>query len=138
MSQVIEPKTDLLPMHVLQNVKENRTSKREKKKQQIVNYIVEDLKHKPTVGKGDVASVTHACQLVENMVKKKDKIDKLELVIMVFSKIFQHLQPAEIDLIKGFVQFALDSKLVKRVSTYAQTYYFVRKVIINNFLFRDA
>lgn len=129
--------TDLLPVYTLDNVKENRTSKREKKKEQIINYIVSDLKGNPVLSKNDVASIARACQLIENMVKKKDKIDKLELVVTIFSKIFVGLQPQEIDVIKGAVQFVLDSKLIRKVTTYVKLYSYVRKVIINNCLFRD-
>lgn len=134
---VAPPITDLLPVHTLENVKENRTSKREKKKEQIINYIVSDLKGNPVLSKNDVASVARACQLIENMVKKKDKIDKLELVVTIFSKIFVGIQPHEIDVIKGIIQFVLDSKLIRKVSTYVKVYSYMRKVIINNCLFRD-
>jgi len=136
--QPVETNTELLPVHILSNVKENRTSKREKKKQQIINYIVEDLKKNPILSKNDVASVSRACQLIENMVKKKDKIDKLELVISIFSKIFMHLQPAEVDVIKNVVQFVLDSKLIHKVRMSVKVYSYVRKVVINNCLFRDV
>lgn len=132
-----ETNTELLPVHILSNVKENKTSKREKKKQQIINYVVEDLKKNPILSKNDVASVARACQLVENTVKKKDKINKLELVVLIFSKIFTHLQPAEIDIIKACVQFVLDSKLIRKVGLSVKVYSYVRKVVINNFFFRD-
>lgn len=137
MSQPIVPSTDLLPVHVIANVKENKTSKREKKKQQIITYVMKDLQDNPILSKNDVASIARACQLIENLVKKKDKIDKLELVLTIFNKIFQHLQPVEIDAIKSGVQFVLDSKLIKKVSTYRHVYSYARKVVINNCLFRD-
>ena len=133
-----ENKYDLLNVNVLENVKENKTSKREKKKEQIINYVVDDLKKNPHLNKSDVASVSRCCQLVENMVKKKDKIDKLELVVMIFNKIFQHLQPAEIDIIKNVVQFVLDSKLIHKVKMYVKVYSWVKKVVINNCLFREV
>ena len=136
MSQPAET-NELLPIHILANVKENRTSKREKKKNQIINYIVDDLKKNPILSKNDVASVSRACQLVENMVKKKDKIDKLELIVSIFNKIFMHLQPAEIEVIKSCVQFVLDSKLIHKVRLYVKVYSYVRRVVVNNCLFRD-
>jgi hypothetical protein len=137
MNPPVEPNTELLPVQTLQCVKENPTSKREKKKRQIINYIVEDLQKNPILSKNDVASVARACQLVENMVKKKDKIDKLDLVVSIFNKIFQHLQPAEIDVIKACVQFVLDSKLIHKVKLSVQVYSYLRKVVIHNCLFRD-
>ena len=135
--QPTETNTELLPVHILSNVKENRTSKRHKKKEQIINYIVNDLKQNPILSKNDVASVSRACQLIENMVKRKDKIDKMELVVSIFNKIFQHLQPSEIDVIKACVQFVLDSKLIRKVGLYVKVYSYARKVILNNFFFRD-
>lgn len=133
----VVPQTDLLPIYKLENVKENKTSKREKKKTQIVQYVVDDLKSNPNLSKNDVASVARACQLIENTVKKKDKIDKLELVIQIFTTMFQHLQPVEVDIIKAIVQFVLDSKLINKVSKFVEIYSYVRKVVINNCLFRD-
>lgn len=137
MQPEIVTNTELLPVHILSNVKENRTSKREKKKQQIINYIVEDLKKNPILSKNDVASVARTCQLIENMVKKKDKIDKMEIVVSIFNKIFQHLQPSEIDVIKACVQFVLDSKLIRKVGLSVKVYSYFRKVIFNNFFFRE-
>lgn len=54
---------------------------------------------------------------------------------MVFNKIFQHLQPAEIDIIKNVVQFVLDAKLIHKVRMSVKVYSYVRKVVINNFFF---
>jgi len=135
--QIAVPQTDLIPVYKLENVKENRTSKRAKKKNQIIQFVVDDLKGNPNLSKSDVACVSRACQLVENMVKKKDKIDKLELVILIFTQIFQHLQPVEIDAIKAIVQFVLDSKLIRKVSKFVELYSYARKVVVNNCLFQD-
>ena len=132
-----EKKTELLNVNVLENVKENKTSKREKKKQQIVDYIVDDLKQNPVLSKNDIGCITRACQLIENMVKKKDKINKLDLVIYIFNKLFTHLQPADIEFIKSCVQFVLDSKLITKVKLYVKVYSYFKKVVINNILFRQ-
>ena len=139
MSQLPPPekKTELLNVNVLENVKENKTSKREKKKQQIINYIIDDLKQNPVLSKTDIGSIARTCQLIENTVKKKDKIDKLELVIYIFNKLFTHLQPSEIDFIKSCVQFVLDSKLINKVKLYVKVYSYLKKVVINNCLFRS-
>lgn len=137
MSQPTIPATDLLPIHLLENVKDNKTSKREKKKEQLINYIVADLRGNPMLSKSDVASIARACQLIENMVKKKDKIDKLELVVTIFSKLFPALPAADIVMLKNVVQFVLDIKLIKKVSIRTQMYSYARKVFISNCLFRD-
>jgi hypothetical protein len=137
MSQPTASATDLLPMHIVENVKENPTSKREKKIEQIVNYIVTDLKGNSKLSKNNYGSISRACQLIENLVKKKDKIDKLELVVTVFGKLFPGLSATDIILIKDAVHFVLDSKLIKKVSSRKQLYSYLRKVIISNCLFRD-
>lgn len=140
MSTVEQPKTDLLPLEKLANVKENKTSKREKKKEQIIVYVVNNLKSNPSLSRNDVASVSNACQLVENIVKKKDKIDKLELVLQIFSRLFLNapLQPNEIEWFKNTVNHLLDSKQIKRIAKHIEFYSYVKKVFISNFLFRDA
>jgi len=138
MSQSEVPKTDLLPVHKLDNLKENKTSKRDRKKEQIVAFVVKDLKNNPNLSRTDFACIAQACQLIENFVKKKDKIDKFDLVVRAFCLLFPGLQPAEIEILRRLVQTVLDSKLVKKIGKHIEFYSYVKKVFISNFLFRDS
>lgn len=131
------PEYDLLNINVLQNVKENKTSKREKKKQQIIDYVINDIKKNPVLSKNNVSVIERSCQLIENNVKKKDKIDKLELLLLIFNKLFNHLQPSEIEFIKSTVEYLLDKKLISKVKLCVKVYSYLKKVVINNCLFRD-
>lgn len=137
MNQNVQPVTDLLPIHTLENVKENKTSKREKKKDQIVQYIVRDVKQIPNLCKTNIAWIQRACELIENMVKKKDKIDKWDIIVNVFHVLFPNMPPMDIDLLREMVCHLLDNKLIKKVATSVKLYSFMRKVVISNCLFRQ-
>ena len=76
MSQIVDLETDLIPLHRVENVRENKTSKREKRKAQIVNYVVKDVRKLPNLSKFSLTWIQRACDLIENIVKKKNKIDK--------------------------------------------------------------
>jgi hypothetical protein len=80
--------TDLLPMSKLTNMKENKTSKRERKKQQITNHVYNKLLGRSDLAANSVATITDVCQNVENAVRKKDKIDKIDVVIAIMCKFF--------------------------------------------------
>ena len=138
MSQTPEPVTDLLPVQTLGNIKENKSSKREKKKDQIVNYVVNDVKKIPNLNKVNLAWIQRACELIENMVKKKDKIDKWSIMVKIFNTLFAGASPTDMDVLKSHVEHMLDNKLIKKVARHIMAYSFVRKVFISNFLFRGV
>ena len=136
MSKVIVP-TDLLPIQTLSIVKDNATSKREKKKSQVIAYIVADLKMIPTISKNSITCVHRACVLIENMVRKKDKIDKFDLIVKIFTALFPAILPAEIELIREIVTHLLDNKLIFKVARSLKVYSYVKKIMVSNLLFRE-
>jgi hypothetical protein len=128
--------TDLLPMSKLTNMKENKTSKRERKKQQITNHVYNKLLGRSDLAANSVATITDVCQNVENAVRKKDKIDKIDVVIAIMCNFFP-LTAIEIEFVKKTVQFLMDNKMIKKITMQREIYCYLKKVVINNLLFRD-
>lgn len=57
------------------------------------------------------------CNLVENLVSKKDKINKQDFVVEVLNEIFT-LNDEEKDLIRKSIDFLHSNKAIKKVSFY--------------------
>lgn len=128
--------TDLIQPEVVSLVKKKHTFKRVEKIKQITNFIVKDLQKLEVIRINDIGTVQRCCELIENMVKKKDKIDKFEVICKVFT-ILCNLQQSEIPNLKNTVQFLLDSKSIRKVRFYRKIYSYARKVFVSNFLFRE-
>lgn len=127
---------DLIPEQVVVLVKKKHTYKRMEKIKQIIDYIVRDLHKSDRISSNDIGTVQRCCELIENMVKKKDKIDKFDVAVKVLT-IVCNLQAGEIPQLRNTVQFLLDSKAIKKVKLYRQIYSYARKVFVSNFLFRE-
>jgi hypothetical protein len=138
MNPPVEQDNNLLHLHTVENVKENKTSKREKKKAQIVSYIVNDIKKIPNISKTSICWIQRTCDLIENMVKKKDKIDKWLLIVKVFQLLFPNNSPADLDALKEIIQHLMDNKLIKKVTKHVKLFSYMKKVIVSNFLFRNT
>lgn len=119
------------------NVKENKAFKKERKKQQIIDSVVTDLKKNPARSKTDISCIVRCCSLIENLVKKKYKIDKFDIVIKVFTVLFGALTEVDTKQLAKSVESILDCKLIKKVGIPKEIYSYAKKVFINNFLFRD-
>ena len=72
------------------------------------------------------------CNIVENSVVKSQLIDKKQLVIDIFQRVF-NLSPVELELIKNGIEFIFNNKLIKKISykKYIKSsgYIFLRKII---------
>lgn len=91
--------------------------KRQIKIKQLIDYIVNELKGLQ-LNKLDPALCEHLCNLIENFVKKKYKIDKSDLLIQIYKALFPSnngITDADITQIKLIVQHLLDSKLIQKM-----------------------
>ena len=72
------------------------------------------------------------CNIVENSVVKSQLIDKKQLVIDIFQRVF-NLSPVELELIKNGIEFIFNNKLIKKISykKYIKSsgYIFLKKII---------
>jgi len=58
--------------------------------------------------------ILFCCKLIENLVLKKDKIDKKQLVLDVFKQLF-NLQPPELVLLDATVEFLWSNGLICKI-----------------------
>jgi len=134
---IIPTPTDLIPTHLTALVKKQHTFKKDVKLKQTVDFIVADVSQNPKRSKNDVGCIARVCTLIENIIKKKDNIDKFEVVKQVFNILFGNLTQPEIDQLKNIVQFLLDSDMISKLPYSTLITSYLKKVISNNFLFRD-
>lgn len=119
------------------NVKVNKAFKQGTLRNDIINIIVKDLQRNPDRSKTDVSCIIRCCQLIENLVKKKYKLDKFEILFRVFENLFGQLSGPEREFLQKTVQSILADKRIKKVGIPKEIYSYAKKVFIHNFLFRD-
>lgn len=128
-----EPNLNLLPMSTLDIVKRPNQFKRDVKFKQVVEYVVKDIKQNPKLNKQDNSVLIRICNLIENSIKKKDNINKFDLLVEIYRALFNDLQQVEIDVLKGNVQNLIDLKIIKKVSNKKIIYNYFADAFINYF-----
>jgi hypothetical protein len=123
--------------HKIVNVKENKAFRKQRKRKEIIDIIVNELKKNPNRSKNDVSCIIRCCDLIENLVKKKYKMDKFDILLNVFIILFGAIQGTELEVLKNAVEAVLDCKLIKKVPRYRELYSYAKNVFSHNFLFRD-
>jgi len=111
--------SSLLPVQKLEVQKPSKTVRRLLKVAQLVSYIVEQVKPLVVAGltHSDVALLHRICQIIENFVKKKDLINKFDVLVQVLNILFVNMIGVEVIAnVKKTVQSLLDSKQVKKLS----------------------
>jgi len=88
--------------------------KRNEVKQKIINRITE-LGLNEANYKFNQELLLLVCNLAEHLLKKKDNISKLEMVLMIFDSLFGITQQ-EKALLESNINFLHQSKMIKRVS----------------------
>ena len=90
------------------------------KKQQLTQDLLVHLRAKileyPATHnlKGCSEFVLYCCKIVENVVVKKQKIDKKQLVLDLFKQLF-NLQPAELQVLDSAIEFLHSNGLISKV-----------------------
>ena len=64
--------------------------------------------------KGCSEFILFCCRLIENLVLKKDKIDKKQLILDVFKQLF-NLQPPELLVLDATVEFLWSNSLICKI-----------------------
>jgi len=78
--------------------------------------------------KGCSEFLLYCCKIVENVVVKKQKIDKKELVKEVFKQLF-NLSPAELLALDSAIQFLFDNNLICKVARSKKVVRFFKKKV---------
>jgi len=76
-----------------------------------------DLRLNDAKYKNDSEFLMLVCNMIENLIFKKDKISKKEMAISIFSTLFG-LTPDEETLISNNIQFIHTNGMIKKVSYY--------------------
>ena len=67
----------------------------------------------------------YVANLVENMVRDSDKIDRDTLIIRVYKEIFPQITDDDIQTLKNNIQYLKDNKLIHKIPRYKKAgYYF--------------
>ena len=70
--------------------------------------------------------ILFCCKLIENLVQKKDKIDKKELLKDVFKQLF-NLQPPEILVLDATVEFLWSNSLICKIPLSKKSINWIKK-----------
>jgi hypothetical protein len=117
-------------------VKTQNSLRCEQKKSKIKNLIIDKVKEFENLETYKLNSefLTFICNIVENIVKKKYKINKKEIVIEVYDKIFTNITYEEKLQICKNIDFIFDNNLITKIPLFKQIFeYFktyVKKKII--------
>ena len=81
--------------------------------------ILERVKEFPNIQKyrNDIEFLLLVCNMIEHIIVKKDKIDKKELLLEVFKKLFD-IDMGEVNAISKNIDFLLQNGKIKKVSFY--------------------
>ena len=101
----------------------------------VIQFILTELQKIPDVQKfkNDLELICMAINLVENLITKKDKIDKKMIIFQVFQKIFS-LSSADQKILSDSIEFLISNKKVKKISKFSKfskyTIDFVKKKLL--------
>ena len=86
------------------------------KTNEIVSLICEKLAtFKDNKYKADPHLILHIVTCIENVVDKKDKIDKTELAVKIFTTLFDSCSQDEVRIYLTIIEFLLDRKQIKKI-----------------------
>lgn len=70
--------------------------------------------------------ILFCCKLIENLIQKKDKIDKKQLVLDVFKQLFS-LQPPELLVLDATVEFLWNNGLICKIPLSKKSINWIKK-----------
>jgi hypothetical protein len=101
----------------------------------VIQFILTELQKIPDVQKfkNDLELICMAINLVENLITKKDKIDKKMIIFNVFQKLFSLTQDDQ-KILSDAIEFLISNKKVKKISKFSKfskyTIDFVKKKLL--------
>ena len=135
MSQNTPSDTSLLSVAKLDIQKPSKTVRRLLKVAQLVRFIVEQVRPLVVAGltHSDLALLQRICQIIENCVKKKDLINKFDVLVQVLNMLFVNMIGVDVIAnVKKTVQSLLDSKQVKKLAGRYQLLNSIKNLVKDN------
>jgi hypothetical protein len=73
--------------------------------------------------------LSYIANLIENFVKKKDDIDKKQLLIKIYKKVYPNISDADLQTILDNLQHLYDTGQVKKISLRKYLYHYARNFL---------
>lgn len=101
--------------------------------QQISDLILCRIKDIPNLSdhKTNNELIVFICNLIENLVKKKYNLNKLELLLFTLKRSVE-LSPDEEQIVKASVEFLHVNKLIKKISSVSQINQYLKKFFLKS------
>jgi len=77
----------------------------------------------------DIELIHYISTIIENVVDKKQGLNKLDILLSIIQIIFPHVSSEEIILIKAIVEHLLKLKVIKKIALYKYAKIFLREII---------
>ena len=101
--------------------------------QQISDLILCRIKDVPNVEehKTNNELIVFMCNLIENLVKKKYNLNKLELLVFTLKRAVE-LSPEDESIVKNAVEFLHANKLINKIATSSQLKQYIKKFFLKS------
>ena len=102
--------------------------------QEISDKILSRVKDIPNLSEHRTNNelIALVCNLIENLVKKKYNLNKLELLLFTFKRALPDLTIEEEQIIKSAVEFLHVNKLIKKISTTLQINQYIKNFFLKS------
>jgi signal transduction histidine kinase len=115
---------------ILKIIKPNNALDKDIKKYEVTQTIINEVKKISHLTKPTSADfLQFVASLLENLVVKRDKIDKKELFINILRITFPQITSEEIDLACTIVQSLIDNKIIKKIPILKYAWHLSQEVL---------
>ena len=124
----------LVIMDIAPYIQPKNSLSRETKKQKLLGQITEKLERvmSSQLKKNDLEFISLVCNIVENVISKKDKINKKEFVFDIFQMLYNgELTQEDKTMIGNHIEYLWENEQIKKVDIFTKT-----KAIIGSWFHR--
>lgn len=114
----------LVIMDIAPYIQPKNSLSRETKKQKLLGQITEKLERvmSSQLKKNDLEFISLVCNIVENVISKKDKINKKEFVFDIFQMLYNNeLTQEDKTMIGNHIEYLWENEQIKKVDIFTKT-----------------
>lgn len=114
----------LVIMDIAPYIQPKNSLSRETKKQKLLGQITEKLERvmSSQLKKNDLEFISLVCNIVENVINKKDKINKKEFVFDIFQMLYNgELTQEDKTMIGNHIEYLWENEQIKKVDIFTKT-----------------
>ena len=111
-------------MDIAPYIQPKNSLSRETKKQKLLGQITEKLERvmSSQLKKNDLEFISLVCNIVENVINKKDKINKKEFVFDIFQMLYNgELTQEDKTMIGNHIEYLWENEQIKKVDIFTKT-----------------